>query len=102
MEELANLSNPRECWQEQTDGTRHRFWCKDCQDEGKEWLTPEPCEHILTAKRRKTIPIKVATATLQKFMNESTAKTQPEPSGSPRPLYNEDTYHTPPSDASQP
>lgn len=32
-----------------TPGGRERVFCKKCLMEGREWLTREPCEHILMA-----------------------------------------------------
>lgn len=32
------------------DGTRRRVYCKICLKQGKDWLTSEPCEHILQAE----------------------------------------------------
>jgi hypothetical protein len=69
IERLAETSNHLYCWQETMDG-RKRLWCKTCKAEGREWATPEPCEHILQAIPGNETTMQEAVATLLALMNE--------------------------------
>ena len=58
------------CWQNLSDGSRLRWWCKICRSEGKPWLTETPCDHIRTA-RGEEIPTEVALAMLEQLKAEA-------------------------------
>jgi hypothetical protein len=69
---MAETSNHLCCWQETPKG-RERLWCKICRDEGSQWLTPEPCSHILEAKPGEYISLAVAMNSLRELLNEQPA-----------------------------
>jgi hypothetical protein len=69
IERLAETSNHLYCWQETMDG-RRRLWCKTCKAEGREWTTPEPCEHILTAVQGDQVTMQQAVAQLLQMIHE--------------------------------
>ena len=56
-------------WQETPNG-RKRLWCRACKADGREWLSPTPCEHIQTATPEETITLNEAFNTLREIMNE--------------------------------
>jgi hypothetical protein len=100
LEKIAQSVDARRAWNE-TPGGRERLWCKDCRDEGRPWLTPEPCIHVQSATAEEIIPYEVAMNTLRRLMNEPVPLTvetamrdrqSPEPSGMTRPSYNEASY----------
>lgn len=66
-EEMADASDARVAWQEPPGEERIRWWCKDCRDEGKVWLTPEPCIHVRQAVKGSEIPFPVAQETVRLF-----------------------------------
>lgn len=68
MEQIAQIIDDRRAWEETPNG-RQRLWCKDCRDQHQEWLTPEPCEHILQAKPEATINRELALEMLQLHRN---------------------------------
>lgn len=68
IEQLARTHDAMHAWQEAPSG-RVRLWCKTCRDEGKAWLTPEPCSHILEAKPEQMISLEEALATLETLRN---------------------------------
>ncbi len=43
-------------WVKKPDGSRERIFCKACLLEGREWLTPEPCEHVLQSEEQPVEP----------------------------------------------
>jgi hypothetical protein len=55
------------CWDELSAGGRQRHWCQYCRAEGKEWLTPEPCHHILEATEKTKISNMEIQDTLKSF-----------------------------------
>jgi hypothetical protein len=69
IEALAQSSDALMCWHE-TDQGRARVWCKICRDQGKDWLSLTPCEHIQKADPGETIPFSTAMETLKKLMSE--------------------------------
>ena len=102
MEHLAQTTDALHAWQEMPDSSRKRLWCKTCRNEGAPWLTPEPCQHVLTAKPEMMINMEEAMNTLRKLITEQPVTqeahypmtdTKPQPTGNVRPLYNEPTYH---------
>jgi len=36
-------------WTENAQGERRRVFCQFCREAGRDWCTPEPCQHILDA-----------------------------------------------------
>jgi hypothetical protein len=82
LETIAQSVDAMRAWNETPTG-RERLWCKTCRDEGKPWLTPEPCEHILSATAEEIVPFEVAMRTLVRLMNEPTPQ---EPSYHPVPM----------------
>lgn len=42
-------AGPQALWIDKPDGSRERIFCKICLMEGRSWLTPEPCSHILSS-----------------------------------------------------
>jgi hypothetical protein len=46
--------NDQMVWTTDHNGKRTRIFCMKCQNEGKAWYTPEPCEHILNAHGQDT------------------------------------------------
>lgn len=46
-------------WITRPNGDRVRVFCKRCLFEGRDWLNPDPCEHILEAEG-ETCEIKTA------------------------------------------
>lgn len=56
-------------WQDEPTG-RKRLWCKACKIEGREWLSPKPCEHIQAAQPEEVITLSEAFNTLREIMNE--------------------------------
>lgn len=79
---IALLSDATVAWNERGDGSRERVWCKVCRHEGQDWLSPEPCVHVLRAKAEEFIPYEVAQNTLAKLKQETlpvpSQKGQPE------------------------
>lgn len=69
LERIAQSVDAMRAWNETPSG-RERLWCKTCRDEGKPWLTPEPCEHILSATAEEIVPLEVAMNTLRKLISE--------------------------------
>lgn len=57
-------------WDETPTG-RVRLWCLPCRENGADWLTPEPCEHIQQAEPQQQIPHNVALNTLRSLIIES-------------------------------
>jgi hypothetical protein len=47
---------PQAMWTNNRDGSRTRIYCKICLMEGRPWLTPEPCSHILADPGQKVEP----------------------------------------------
>jgi len=68
--QAAHTSPALMAWEDMPDGSRKRWWCKACRNEGWEWLTPTPCKHVETADPEVNIPKQEAIATLLSFMNE--------------------------------
>jgi hypothetical protein len=68
---LAQISDELMCWDEFPDGSRLRWWCKICRDEGKPWLTDTPCDHVITAEEGGRISREVARATIERFRAEA-------------------------------
>jgi hypothetical protein len=81
LEKIAQSVDAMRAWNE-TPGGRERLWCKTCRDEGRPWLTPEPCEHILSATAEEIVPFEVAMRTLVRLMSEPVT----EPSYHPVPM----------------
>lgn len=71
MEEIAQSTDARRAWDETNSGDRLRLWCKDCRDEGREWLTPKPCEHIQRATAEMIIPRAEAMETFARHVLEN-------------------------------
>jgi hypothetical protein len=71
MEQIAETSDATMAWEDQADGSRERWWCKKCRDEGHDWLMGATCEHIRTAKPDRNISNEVAQETVRKFMEQA-------------------------------
>jgi hypothetical protein len=69
MEQVAQTSDAAIAWENLPDGSRKRYWCKVCRDEGKPWLYGE-CDHVATAEETKQISMSEAMNTLGQFMWE--------------------------------
>ncbi len=74
LQRFAQTSDAAMAWEEESDGTRRPLWCKICRDEGRnDWLSDQPCEHILTAKAETRISTEMAVDTLRTLMKEPVA-----------------------------
>jgi hypothetical protein len=98
--DLVQIENTNETWQrngaimgwKETPAGRVRLWCLICQEDGKAWLSPTPCEHILSAEPEEQIPTKEAMKTRLSLIEEFAVKTEPN---------QEPTYHPVPLDPRQ-
>ena len=84
IEQIAQTTDARRAWDETPNG-RQRLWCKDCRDLHLEWLTPEPCEHILKAKAEAIVSREEAMETYRRHMMADRTPPQ-EPHYHPIPL----------------
>jgi hypothetical protein len=75
VEKLALTSDARMAWQETPVG-RLRWWCKTCREDGNEWLTPEPCEHIKNAQENRRITFEEAESTVIALRSEASLPNQ--------------------------
>jgi hypothetical protein len=74
----VSIENANETWQrngaimgwKETPAGRVRLWCLACQEEGKAWLSPTPCEHIQQAQREEQIPTAEAMRTRNELIQE--------------------------------
>jgi hypothetical protein len=115
VEQIAQTSDAAIAWQDMPDGSRKRYWCKVCRDEGEPWLYGA-CNHVTEAKQESQISTAIALSTLGQFLWEEdnnpnsvyenvTARQakneRPEPSGMTRPSYNEASYHPVPMEGKE-
>jgi hypothetical protein len=78
MEQIAQTSNGHIAWKTLPDGSRRRWWCKTCRDQGKDWLAPEPCEHVLAATEETQISDQIAEYTRQALINMHSSQEAPQ------------------------
>jgi hypothetical protein len=78
---IAESADALHAWDETPNG-RRRLWCKDCRDLHLEWLTPEPCEHILKAEAQVIVSREEAMETYRRHMM---ADRTPAPQEAPNP-----------------
>jgi hypothetical protein len=67
MEQIAQTSDAAIAWENLPDGSRKRYWCKVCRNEGRDWLYGA-CDHVTEAKPESHISIQQAMSTLGQFM----------------------------------
>jgi hypothetical protein len=75
LSKLAQTYDATRAWREGPNG-RVRWWCKTCRDEGREWLTPKPCEHILRAEPEMMISLKEAIASVEALRSQASVPNQ--------------------------
>jgi hypothetical protein len=72
MEYVAQTSDALIAWEDLPDGSRKKWWCKVCRDEGQDdWLTNAPCQHVLKAKSDRQLSKEVAMETFKALLNGS-------------------------------
>lgn len=69
LEQIAQTSDALMAWQETPSG-RRRLWCKVCRDQGADWLTDGPCQHVQEAEPGEKISAEAAMAMLRDLMRE--------------------------------
>lgn len=70
LEEIALKTGWELCWTSLPFwGGRRRNWCLVCREQGREWLTPEPCEHIRGARGSAKASPKEVAATIAHFLS---------------------------------
>lgn len=77
LEQIAQTSDGHIAWKTLPDGSRRRWWCKACRDQGRDWLAPEPCEHVLNATEEAQISDQIAEHTRQALINMHTPQEAP-------------------------
>jgi hypothetical protein len=72
--DIAQTSDAWAAWENKSDGSRRRLWCKVCRDEGKDWITDPTCQHVIEAQEAAKLSPQVAMNTLARMIAEMEAK----------------------------
>ena len=66
-------------WTQTPEGARRRVFCLVCKAEGKPWMTPEPCEHVLKATGQPVTLEAAKPATVPEVLTDLEPPAQPKP-----------------------